>query len=205
MSKKTALTFSSASFIKTAIWPKDYPNLKDDSGEPFIEVGVAGRSNVGKSTLLNHLFRRKNLVKTSSTPGKTQAINFFKIDDQYAFVDLPGYGYAKVPERIKRQWGPMVHSYLNERESLALVLFLLDIRRVPNADDLKFIEWAIHSQTPIVLVLTKVDKVKKNERKANTEKILKTLNLDNLPYVHYSCTKNRGRPELIKIIQEGLG
>jgi len=200
---KDKLIFSSAEFIKTAMWPKDYPTIRDPSGTPLVEIAVAGRSNVGKSSLLNHLFRRK-IVKTSSTPGKTQAINFFSIDEKVSFVDLPGYGYAKVPTKVKALWGPMVQKYLEEREEIALVLFLLDIRRKPNADDLQFIAWVLHHQLPIVLVITKVDKVKSNEKKDSTKKILSALNLDNLPFVHYSSSKNKGRAELIKIIEQGL-
>ena len=112
--------FVKARFIKTAIWPKDYPTLKDDGGRLLPEIAVAGRSNVGKSSLLNHLFGSKGLVKTSSTPGKTQAINFFVVDEQLTFVDLPGYGYAEVPPSVRKQWGPMVEKYLKERQEIKL-------------------------------------------------------------------------------------
>src|ERR1700682_1507666 len=97
----STLAFKNARFIKTSIWPKDYPVLKDDRGHLLTEIAVAGRSNVGKSSLLNHLFESKGLVKTSSVPGKTQAINFFLVDDRLTFVDLPGYGYAEVPISIR--------------------------------------------------------------------------------------------------------
>ncbi|MCB1112937.1 MAG: YihA family ribosome biogenesis GTP-binding protein [Chlamydiales bacterium] len=200
----TNYRFNNAQFIKTAIKPKDYPNLRDLKGRSMLEVAVAGRSNVGKSTLLNHLFQRKNLVKTSSVPGKTQALNFFTIDDSLAFVDLPGYGYAKVPQKIRSQWGPMVQTYLEEREQLKLLLFLLDIRRIPNDDDLQLLNWALHNGHAMILVLTKVDKVKANERKKNTQKILEAFNLENLHYVHYSAEKNVGRKELIAMINDAL-
>src|SRR5438067_9089455 len=116
-------------FIKTAVHPKDYPVIRDESGNILPEVAVVGRSNVGKSTLLNHLFHTKNLVKTSATPGKTQALNFFVLNDKIAFADLPGYGYAEVPAAIKKQWGPIMKAYLEKRDTLKLILFLLDIRR----------------------------------------------------------------------------
>ena len=157
-----------ARFIKTAMKPKDYPVIRDMSGNILPEIAVAGRSNVGKSTLLNHLFQSHNLVKTSSTPGKTQALNFFVMDDKLAFADLPGYGYAQVSQSVKKAWGPMIQTYLESRETLQLILFLVDIRRIPNADDLRFLDWVVKAEKGMILVLTKVDKVNANERKKNT-------------------------------------
>ncbi len=196
--------FQKAQFITTAIWPKDYPTLKDDRGRLLPEIAVAGRSNVGKSSLLNHLFQNKGLVKTSSIPGKTQAINFFLVDDCLTFVDLPGYGYAEVPLSVKKQWGPMVERYLKEREALKLILFLFDIRRMPNEDDRKFLEWVIHYQKAMILVFTKVDKVSKNEKTANADKILQALNTENIHSVFYSVTKNMGRKELQKMLTDAI-
>lgn len=195
---------SKARFIKTAILPKDYPVIRNIKGQILPEIAVAGRSNVGKSTLLNHLFLSKNLVKTSSTPGKTQALNFFTFEDQIAFADLPGYGYAQVPQGIKKQWGPMVQTYLEKRETLKLILFLMDIRRIPNQDDLQFLDWVVHCQKSMILVLTKVDKVKRDERKANTSKILEALGAGNIHHVNYSATKNQGRRELLAMIHDAL-
>ncbi len=193
-----------AKFIKTAILPKDYPVIRNEGGDILPEVAVAGRSNVGKSSLLNHLFHTKHLVKTSSTPGKTQALNFFTLDDRWAFADLPGYGYAQVSQEVKKQWGPMVKAYLEKRESLKLILFLLDIRRVPNADDLQFLDWVVHHQKAMILVLTKVDKVKRNERQVNTKKILEALGAGNIHYVYYSAVENQGRRELFAMIKDAL-
>ena len=132
--------FQKATFVKSAVKKNDYPIIRNESGVILPEIAIAGRSNVGKSSLLNHLFLSKNLVKTSSIPGKTQLINFFSIDDTFAFVDLPGYGYAKVPQAIRQDWGPMIQTYLEPRESLKVILFLFDIRREPNEDDYKFME-----------------------------------------------------------------
>ncbi len=193
-----------ARFIKTAILPKDYPVIRNDSGQLLPEIAVAGRSNVGKSSLLNHLFHTKHLVKTSSTPGKTQALNFFTLDDQLAFADLPGYGYAKVSQSIKKQWGPMVKSYLEKRETLKLILFLLDIRRIPNEEDFQLLDWIVYQQKAMILVLTKVDKVNRNERQLNTTKILDALGASNIHYVYYSATKNQGRRELMAMIKDAL-
>ncbi|WP_068467450.1 ribosome biogenesis GTP-binding protein YihA/YsxC [Candidatus Protochlamydia phocaeensis] len=193
-----------AKFVKTAVFPKDYPAIRGLSGQLLPEVAVAGRSNVGKSSLLNHLFHTQHLVKTSATPGKTQALNFFTLNDEIAFADLPGYGYAKVPLAVKKQWGPMVQSYLQQRETLKLILFLLDIRRVPNEEDLQFLDWVLHQQKALILVLTKVDKVNQKELRLNTEKILDTLNVANLHYVYYSVLKNRGQRELMSMIHDAL-
>lgn len=193
-----------ARFIKTAILPKDFPVMRTLSGKVMTEIAVAGRSNVGKSSLLNHLFDVKGLVKTSSTPGKTQALNFFTLGDKLAFVDLPGYGYAKVPESVQKQWGPMVQGYLEGRDPLKLVLLLFDIRRMPTEDDMQMLEWAAHQGKAMILVLTKVDKVTQNEKRTNTQKILKAFDTENLYHVHYSVPKNVGRRELIKMIHDAL-
>lgn len=193
-----------AKFIKTAVAQKDYPTIRNQSGRILPEVAVAGRSNVGKSSLLNHIFYTKHLVKTSSVPGKTQALNFFNMEDKLAFADLPGYGYAKVPASVKKQWGPMVKTYLEKREPLKLILFLLDIRRIPNDDDLMLIDWIAAQQKAMILVLTKVDKVNREERKKNTAKIIEALGVGNIHYVYFSSTKNIGRKELLSLIHEAI-
>jgi GTP-binding protein len=192
-----------AKFIKTAILAPDYPVLRDLSGDLLPEVAVAGRSNVGKSSLLNHLFQAKHLVKTSSIPGKTQALNFFTFNN-IAFTDLPGYGYAHVPLSVRKQWGPMVHAYLKQRETLKLVLLLLDIRRDPSPEDVQFVQWAAFNEKALIVVLTKVDKLNQSERKINEQRIMSQLNAANLHYVQYSVPKNRGRVELMKMIQDAL-
>ena len=115
----------SAEFVTSAVKPDQYPPAK------YPEMAFAGRSNVGKSSLINTLVNRKRLVKTSSTPGRTQLINFFSINEDFTFVDLPGYGYAKVPQHIRKKWGPMVETYLASRPTLLGVVLLVDIRRLP--------------------------------------------------------------------------
>jgi GTP-binding protein len=196
--------FKHAKFIKTALLAKDFPIVRSQSGKILPEIAVAGRSNVGKSSLLNNLFQSKGLVKTSSTPGKTQAINFFIVDDSLSFVDLPGYGYAKVPISVRKEWGPMVQNYLHTRETLKLILFLFDIRRIPNQEDKEFIEWVAKNQKAMILVITKVDKVNQKEKRDNTKNILEALNTENLHHIFYSTTKNVGRKELIRLIDEAL-
>lgn len=176
--------------------------MRAQSGVILSEIAVAGRSNVGKSSLINHLLQTKGLAKTSSTPGKTQAINFFVTDDQLGIVDLPGYGFASVPLEVRKKWGPMVQGYLESRSTLQALLFLFDIRRTPNEEDLQLVQWAQFYEKPLILVLTKVDKVTKNELHRQTKKILEALG--QIPVVHYSSTKNVGRFALLHRIKEVL-
>lgn len=200
----TKYVFKNARFIKSATETKAYPLMKLPSGLEMTEIAVAGRSNVGKSSLLNHLFQSKDLVKTSSVPGKTQLINFFSLDDTLSFVDLPGYGYAKVPMQVRKKWGPMIQEYLEKRSQLKVILFLFDIRRMPNDEDRELVEWISNADKAMILILTKVDKVTKNEKAANTRKILQAFNCENLHYIHYSTTKNIGRKELISMLVDAI-
>jgi GTP-binding protein len=147
-----------AEFIKSATRPAHYPE------ESLPEIAFAGRSNVGKSSLINVLVNRKNLVRTSNTPGRTQLINFFRINDTFTFVDLPGYGFAKVPLAVKKEWGPMMETYLSRRENLRGTVLILDIRRIPSAEDLQMLQWLRACGIPPLLVVTKCDKLSKNQR-----------------------------------------
>lgn len=196
--------FKDAKFITTAVSLNKCPVLKDDRGELLPEIAVAGRSNVGKSSLLNDLFNAKGLVKTSATPGKTQHLNFFTLHGQLVFVDLPGYGYAEVPPSVRKKWGPMIQEYLENREPLDLILFLFDIRRLPNDEDKEFMEWIAKAGKATILILTKADKVSKNELAANTKKILAAFDCENLHYLHYSVPKKIGRNDLIKMINDAF-
>lgn len=190
-------------FVKSAQKEKDYPLFATPAGALIPEIAVAGRSNVGKSTLLNHLFNRKNLVKTSSTPGKTQLINFFLVPEQMAFADLPGYGFAKVASNVKKNWAPMIETYLKKRENLRAVLLLLDIRRIPSQEDKMFLDWIEHYEKPVIFVLTKLDKVSPAELRKNTQQICEVLRIDNTDaMITYSAVKNRGRKELLNLLEE---
>lgn len=195
--------WTQAHFVTSAIKPP-FPQLKDDSGKALPEVAVAGRSNVGKSTLLNHLFGSKTLVKTSSVPGKTQLINFFSVNKKLAFVDLPGYGFAKVPLAVRESWGPLIQDYLSERPSLKLILFLFDIRREPNDEDIRLMEWIARAEKGVILVLTKVDKLSLQERQKQTKKIIQAFGVENLQYLHYSAPKNEGRDPLMRMLNEAF-
>jgi GTP-binding protein len=146
----------SAEFICSAKGARFYPT----AGIP--EIAFAGRSNVGKSSLINTLLNRKRLARTSTTPGRTQGINFYRINDRFAFVDLPGYGYAKVPESLRRQWGPMVEAYLRDRGTLRLVIIILDVRRAPSEEDLQLMHWLEFYSINYFVVITKTDKISQN-------------------------------------------
>ena len=163
------MKITSAEFIQSAVDPSQYP-------EGLIpEVAFAGRSNVGKSSLINTLINRKRLVRTSAVPGKTRLINFFRINDKLFFVDLPGYGFAKVPVSVRKSWGPMVETYLKERQNLRLVIVILDIRRDPSKDDLSLINWLCYHNVNFICVLTKTDKLSKNKVNLRRRKIKESL------------------------------
>ncbi len=142
------MIIKSTEFIKSAAKPAHYPPAD------FPEIAFAGRSNVGKSSLINVLVNRKSLVRTSSTPGRTQLINFFDVNGQFTLVDLPGYGYAKVPLAVKKEWGPMMERYLSSRPSLRGVVLIFDIRRTPVAEDRQMLDWLRAYDIPPLLVMT---------------------------------------------------
>ncbi len=144
-------------FVKSAARPEQFPPPS------MPEIAFVGRSNVGKSSLINTLVERRNLAKTSNTPGRTQLINFFSVNEAMMLVDLPGYGFAKVPHSIKKRWGEMLDSYFKQRQNLILIVFILDIRRSPNKDDLSLKDWLDDSHIPYLFVLTKTDKLSNNQ------------------------------------------
>ena len=179
-----------AEFVKSAVRPDQYP----EAASP--EVAFAGRSNVGKSSLINRLVNRKGLVKTSSTPGRTQLINFFLINGSISLVDLPGYGYAKVPAKVRAAWGPMVRRYLETRESLRGVVLLQDMRRRPGDMDLDFMAWLRENSLPCILVATKTDKVKQSVRAKTLKSLLGALPPEAPRPILFSAVTGRGKEEL---------
>jgi len=188
----------SATFVTSAVKPPQYPEALHP------EVAFAGRSNVGKSSLINTLVNRKRLVKTSSTPGRTQLINFFTVNDGISLVDLPGYGYAKVPASVTRNWGPMIETYLKGRETLKAVVLILDIRRTPGIEEQNFIDWLeIYHRTPI-LVLTKADKLSKSVQKKQRQAIGATLGVDEAALILFSAKTRLGRPEVWSAIERAV-
>ena len=167
-----------------------------------IEIAFAGRSNVGKSTLINKLFNRKNLARVSSVPGKTATINFYKLENIF-FADLPGYGYAKVSKSEKQRWSELIEGYLNSDRDFYLVFLLIDMRHAPSADDLQMIDYLIETERPFVIVLTKADKLKKSERISCMEKFAEEIpHFDEIHTVPFSSQTFEGVEELRKIIDD---
>ena len=165
-----------------------------------IEIAFAGRSNVGKSTLINKLFNRKNLARVSSVPGKTATINFYKLENIF-FADLPGYGYAKVSKSEKQRWSELIEGYLNSDRDFYLVFLLIDMRHAPSADDLQMIDYLIETERPFVIVLT--NKLKKSERISRMEKFAEEIpHFDEIHTVPFSSQTFEGVEELRKIIDD---
>ena len=181
------MIIKSAEFITSATKPSQYPPAN------LPEIAFAGRSNVGKSSLINTLVNRKRLVKTSSTPGRTQLINFFNINETMIFVDLPGYGYAKVPRAVRKKWGPMVETFLSDRKTLNGVVVILDIRRIPKTEDLDLIRWLDYYNIAYILVITKADKLSKNKQLKQQAAILQALAVDRQDLILFSAKTRLGR------------
>ncbi len=193
--------FNNGQFIAAAFEENQFPSLSTSRGEAMPEIAIVGRSNVGKSSLINSLFKGQKLAKASSTPGKTQSINFFTIDQQLVLVDLPGYGYAKVSKEVKEKWSLLIETYLHARQSLQLVLFLIDSRRQPTGDDIAFLQWASHRRIPFLLIFTKADKIKLSERKAHASQCLSYFqSCDKMRFLYYSIKDPRARIELVQQI-----
>lgn len=168
------------------------------------EVAFTGRSNVGKSSLLNSIVLRKNLAKTSATPGKTQQINFFNIENKWIFSDLPGFGYAEVPKKLKQSWIQLIFEYFKVRENLSLICLLVDSRHDPTNIDISLMEWFENNDKKFLVVLTKCDKVSNKliaERKLQVENLLKYCK-NNIEVLPYSSKTNMGRNELLAIIKK---
>ncbi len=188
----------SAEFVTSAAGPRQFPADKRP------QVAFAGRSNVGKSSLINALLNRRSLVKTSATPGKTQLINFFLINGEFYCADLPGYGYAKAPREVVDAWAPLIESYLRDAPQVRGVVVLLDIRREPDERDARLIEWLRHYDVPAIFVLTKADKMKRQEMMKAQREITATLGLDR-PLLLTSSKSGQGITELRAEIARVLG
>jgi GTP-binding protein len=186
------LKIKNSDFLTAAVKPKGYPPV----GPP--EIAFAGRSNVGKSSLINCLLQRKRLVRVSSKPGRTQEINFFAINqDQFRLVDLPGYGFAKVPHSVKMGWRHMVESYLSAREPLVCVVLILDIRREPTDEDFMLLDYLAAQHLTTVLVVTKADKLSNNKRNARLAKLRPVLGKYDPDFMPVSAVNGMGREKLL--------
>ncbi len=192
------MKIKSAEFIKSAVKPSQYPPAD------FPEIAFSGRSNVGKSSLINTLLNRKRLVKTSSTPGRTQLINFFSINTEFSFVDLPGYGYAKVPESVRKEWGPMITSYLSMRKSLKGVVLIMDIRRIPGIVEMNFIDWLSDLNIPQIIILTKADKLSNMKQKKQLIAIAQTLCVDKNDLIMFSTKTGQGKDNIWNAVKKLL-
>lgn len=192
----TLMKISSAEFIKSAFeesqWPRDL----------LPEVAFLGRSNVGKSSVINSLLAVKGLARTSSTPGRTQALNFFLINNRFRFVDLPGYGYARAPRNVREGWGEMATDYLAKRASLVLSIQIVDARHDPSKLDLQLDEWLSAHEQPRVVVATKSDKLSQNELRKSLERAGRALQAESI--IAYSAHTGRGRDALWRTIADAI-
>jgi GTP-binding protein len=190
----TPLVIKSAEFVKSAVRPVHYPP------DELPEVAFAGRSNVGKSSLINCIVQRKKLVRTSRTPGQTQMLNFFIINGGFHFVDFPGYGFARVPESVRAQWRPMVEAYLTGRKSLRGVVQIMDIRHPPTPDDLTLWQWLQGRHIPAIPVMTKADKIKRSQWNAHLRQAALSLGVSPDQLVLFSSSTNQGRSVLMELL-----
>lgn len=180
------LDYRKMNFITSAVTPKQYPPAD------LPEVAIVGRSNVGKSSLLNMLCDHKGLARVSKTPGRTQLVNFFEVENRARLVDLPGYGYADVPDKIQRTWDDMMHDYLAKREKLLGLLLLLDIRRNPSEHDQMMFDWCMDRELPVLIILTKTDKVGKNEAYNQLHKLARHFGISAKQLIQTSALKKTG-------------
>jgi GTP-binding protein len=193
------MKITKAEFMKSAVWPDQYPRAA------MPEIAFVGRSNVGKSSLINTIVGKKNLAKTSNTPGRTQLINFFAINETLSFVDLPGYGFAKVSQSVKKDWGEMIEVYLKERQCLAMVILILDIRRDPSEEDLSLRDWLENYRIPYIYVLTKIDKLSNNQAISRQRIIEKNLHVSaGIKPVLFSAKTQKGKSDIWQILDAHL-
>ena len=191
------MKIKSAGLLESAAGANQFPDLV------MPEIAFAGRSNVGKSTLINSLLTRKKLVKTSSTPGKTRLINFFLINENFCLVDLPGYGFAKVPAEMRESWRKLIETYLSRRDNLRGVVLIIDIRQGPTTQDRQLKSWLDFHQRPMLVVASKSDKLSRGKCASQLQKIKKDLELPQLPLPHSSLNKE-GRGQIWKALDGWL-
>ena len=190
------MKIASAEFLKSALKESDWPR------DAVPEIAFLGRSNVGKSSLINSLLGVRGLARTSSTPGRTQALNFFLINRYFRFVDLPGYGYARAPRAVKTEWSTAAEEYLAKREQLVLSIHIVDSRHEPAKLDLQLHDWLEHHHKPYLIVVTKSDKLSKNELTKSVNRAATIFKGADL--ITYSATKRQGREQLWNAIEKSL-
>lgn len=193
------VNWNMAQFVRSAAKPADFPR----DGLP--QVVFAGRSNVGKSSVINRLLNRKNFARVGSAPGKTTHINYFLIDEKLYLVDLPGYGYAKVSKQERDRWGRLIEAWFADAQRMALGMLIVDARHKPTADDCTMAQVFLSVEKPFLVVANKLDKLKKSEIEGNMLLIRETLILpDNIPLVRFSAEKGKGKGELLDLILDCL-
>jgi GTP-binding protein len=190
------MKITSAEFLKSAFAEEHWPQ------QPLPEIAFLGRSNVGKSSLINSLLGVRGLARTSSTPGRTQSLNFFVINNRFRFVDLPGYGYARVPRNVKSEWNEMATNYLAKRPELVLSIQIVDSRHEPTTLDLQLNDWLQHHAKPRAVVATKSDKLSNNELRKSIERVRRVMSAERV--IAYSATTGRGREEVWRLIDEAI-
>lgn len=190
------MRINSATFVKSAFKETDWPR------DPRPEIAFLGRSNVGKSSFINSLLGVRGLARTSSTPGRTQSLNFFLINEQFWFVDLPGYGYARAPKDVQAQWSAAANNYLAKRRQLVLSVHLIDARHEPAARDLQLHEWLTHHDKPFLVVATKADKLSRNELARNLARARRALQTPAV--LPYSAVTGGGRDVVWRSISDAV-
>lgn len=192
------MQIKNASFLRGAVGPKQYP----EDGLP--EIALVGRSNVGKSSLINRLINRKNLARTSAQPGKTQQLNYYAIETDLApfyLVDCPGYGYARVSRSEKEKWQDFIEAYLSNRGPLALTFQVIDLRHEPSKDDVAMFRWLTDQGLPVAVIATKADKVPKGKWQAHIDRLMRTLDMPKKPLV-FSAVSGYGLDQLSALVEE---
>lgn len=188
-----------AEIVISAVAPTQYP----DTNLP--EIALAGRSNVGKSSFINTLIDRKNLARTSSKPGKTQTLNFYLIEQALHFVDVPGYGYAKVSKTERAKWGKMIETYLAERQQLRAVVSLVDLRHAPSQEDIQMYDFLKYYEIPVIVVATKADKIPRSKWNKHESMVKKALSFDaNDTFILFSAVTKQGKEEAWQAIEEAI-
>lgn len=186
-----------AELMTSAVNKTHYPK------ERLPEIALAGRSNVGKSSFINRMIQRRSLVRTSSKPGKTQTLNFYKLNNAFIFVDVPGYGYAKLPKKELKKWGTMMEEYFQTRENLKIVVLITDSRHQPTQDDVQMYQYLKYYELPVAVIATKIDKVKKSQRLKNINRIKDTLDLNELDnIIPFSAETGEGKEQVWGLLKK---
>ena len=189
------VNLQNAQFLRSAVSPRDFPN------DALPQIAFAGRSNVGKSSVINRLLNRKNFARVGAEPGKTVHINFFRVDGAFYLVDLPGYGYAKVSKAERDRWGRLIEAYFADADRMTFGVMIVDARHAPTADDCAMARWYRDSGRPFLVVVNKLDKLKKSQIEPNLALIRQTLELgEDVAVIPFSAEKGDGRQELLREI-----